>query len=278
MAQVARLDWIARLGFFARAIVYILLGYIALNTASRADEGQSAVFEMLRGMPGGSALLIVTAVGLFAYGIFRLFCAFLDLDGKGSDWKGIAQRAGQFVSAVAHMLLGYTAWKFTSQLNPSGGGDQKSQQAAQTLIDLPLGPLLLGLVGVYFLITAGSQAMKAWKASFMHEIAADAPPFTRTLGQIGHAARAAVFVVIGWSLIKAAWFQQEERAHAIGGALASLRENNVVYMAVAAGLLIFGLFSLVLARYRIVPDVDVGAVAKQAANKATQGRVNSRTR
>lgn len=265
MAEVARLDWIAKLGFFARAIVYMLLGYIALNTRSKADEGQNAVFDMLREMPAGKALLILVAIGLLAYGVFRLFTAFLDLDGKGGDWKGLMQRAGQFISGMAHILLSYTAYSFTSQLKESQGGDARSQEAAQTVLDLPLGSLLLGLVGLYFLVTAGSQAMAAWKASFMKQIARDAPAFTRPLGQAGHAARAAVFAVIGWSVIKAAWFGDEGRAHAIGGALTDLRQSDPLYVAVAAGLLLFGLFSLILARYRIVPRIDLTAAARNAA-------------
>jgi Domain of Unknown Function (DUF1206) len=265
MADVTRLDWIAKLGFLARAIVYILLGYIALNISSKAGEGQNAVFDMLREMPGGRALLIVTAAGLVAYGIFRLFSAFLDLDGKGGDWKGLAQRAGQFISAITHMLLGYTAYTYISRLKQSAGGDEKTQEAARTILDLPMGTLLLGLIGLYLLGNAASQAVSAVKASFMRQIDPAAPQVTRLLGRIGFAARAALFAVIGWSLIQAAWFESQARARALGGALESLRGNEVLYAAVAGGLLIFGLFSLVLARYRIVPRIDVADTVKQAA-------------
>lgn len=272
MADVARLDWIARLGFFARAVVYILLGWIALNTRSKADEGQNAVFEMLRDMPAGTALLVIVAVGLCAYGLFRLFSAFLDLDREGQDWKGIGKRFAQFFSGVAHILLGYTAYTYTSDLQQSQGGDDRSRQAAQTILDLPLGPVLLGVIGLYFLITAGSQAFKAVKASFMDEIAPDAPHATRILGRIGHAARAVVFAIIGWSLINAAWFEEGHRAHAIGGALTTLRQSDTLYVLVAAGLILFGLFSLILARYRILPRIDVRDAARAAATAPLRSR------
>jgi hypothetical protein len=76
MPQVTRLDWIARLGYFARAVVYMMLGYIALSTASKAADGQSAVFDRLRELPGGTAWLLLIGVGLLAYGLFRLATAF----------------------------------------------------------------------------------------------------------------------------------------------------------------------------------------------------------
>lgn len=259
MAQVARLDWLAKLGFLARAVVYTLLGYIALNTAGKASEGQNAVFERLREMPAGTLILTLTALGLLAYALFRLIGAIIDIDRVGDDTKGWFKRTGQFVSGAAHGLLAYTAWQYTSRLGQGGGGgggDGGSQKAAGTLIDMPLGEILLGLVGLYFFVIAGSQATKAWTASFMREIAPSAPRYTRPLGRAGHAARAVVFAVIGLSMVRAAWFEDVGEAKAIGGALQSLRDNATLYPLVAIGLITFGLFSFILARYRIVPQVD----------------------
>ena len=41
----------------------------------------------------------------------------------------------------------------------------------------------------------------------------------------------------------------------LGEAIASLADNGVIYTLVALGLLLFGAFSLAIARYRVVPDV-----------------------
>jgi hypothetical protein len=101
----------------------------------------------------------------------------------------------------------------------------------------------------------------------MDEIAPDAPNATRVLGRVGHGARAAVFLLIGWSFIQAAWFEDEQRTRAVGGALASLRDNDTLYVLVAAGLLMFGLFGLILARYRVVPRIDVRDAARAGAAK-----------
>jgi hypothetical protein len=262
MAQVARLDWLAKLGFLARAVVYTLLGTIALNTRAKADKGQYAVFESLRDMPGGALMLTLTAVGLLAYGVFRLIGALIDIDAEGGGAKGWFKRAGQLVSGIAHTVLAYTAWQYVSNVEQAKGGGQGGQKAARTVLDLPLGELLLGVVGIYFFVVAASQAMKAWNASFMRQIDRSAPSYTRPLGRAGHAARAVVFAVIGWSLVRAAWFDSVGEAKALGGALASLRDNEVLYPLVAVGLITFGLFSLILARYRIVPQVDAVQAAR----------------
>ena len=41
----------------------------------------------------------------------------------------------------------------------------------------------------------------------------------------------------------------------LGDAVASLAGEGIVFTLVAIGILAFGLFSLVLARYRIIPDL-----------------------
>jgi hypothetical protein len=64
-----------------------------------------------------------------------------------------------------------------------------------------------------------------------------------------------VFLVIGWSLVRSAWFGTTGEIKSLGEAVGSLAGSGTLYTLVAAGLLLFGLFSLLLSRYRIVPDL-----------------------
>lgn len=90
----------------------------------------------------------------------------------------------------------------------------------------------------------------------MARISGSAPSQTRLLGGIGYAARAVVFAIIGWSLFKAGFMSGgSEQIKTLGDAVASLAGQGFVFTLVAVGLLIFGLFSLILARYRIIPDM-----------------------
>ena len=85
MAKVARLDWLAKAGFAARGIVYILFGWIALSARGATKQGQKAVFDKVQDMPLGDLLLTVLALGLFAYGIFRLTSGLLVIEGYGDE-------------------------------------------------------------------------------------------------------------------------------------------------------------------------------------------------
>lgn len=266
MAHVARLDWLAKVGFAARGFVYIMLGWIALRFRSKADEGQNAVWDTLRDMPAGKAMLAALVLGLLAYAAYRIIDATLDMEGDGTDRKAIGKRIAHFSSGIAYCSIAYTAAQYLARVGePKGGSGATGKKAAATLLELPLGNVALGLVGIAFFGAAGAQIRKAWKAKHMRGIAADAPALTCTIGRIGLATRAAVFVVIGWSILRSAWFEKSAEVKALGGALGVLRQNHTAYLAVALGLILFGVFSLLVARYRIVPKVDVVAEAKTKA-------------
>ena len=278
MARVTRLDWIAKTGFAARGIVYILFGWIALSARGKTDEGQKAVFDKVQDMPLGDVLLTVLALGLLAYGVFRLTSGLLDIEGKGEEPKGLAGRAAQVGSGLFYLLLAYTASQFLGGGKPSGNatGSGSSQEAAKTLLDLDLGDVGLWLVALGFLAAAGLQVRKAFTGSHMKQCAPDTPAFAKTFGQIGLITRGLVFAVIAYSFIKVAQTNDPGQAKAGGAAIASLLGSSpMLYKLVAVGLIVFGVFSLILARYRIVPAIDIAGAAKDGA-RAAQAKVSAR--
>jgi hypothetical protein len=90
------------------------------------------------------------------------------------------------------------------------------------------------------------------------------------LGRAGFAARGIVFLLVGGFLGAAAWHSRSSDVRGLGGALETLQSQPYGWFllgATAAGLLAFGLFGLVQARYRHIdaPDLDD---ARDAASHA----------
>lgn len=270
MAQVTRLDWIAKAGYAARGLVYILFGWLALSARSNAEKGKNGVFDAIEDMPLGDVLLTLTALGLLAYGVYRLTCAFLDIERKGSEAKGLAGRAAQFVSGVLHLALAYTATQFigSGQAKSAGSDGETTREATRTLLDAELGDTGLWVVALGFFAAGAWQAYRAFKNKHMKRLAPDAPPFSETIGRIGVATRGLVFAVIGWSFVRAAQSESAQHAQGFGDAVASLSETGGLYTFVAIGLILFGVFSLIQARYRVVPAVDVAGAAGDKARAA----------
>ena len=253
-----KFNWLVRTGFVARGITYIMLGYIALTTAGDAAGGGSAVYDYLQEVPLGNTILWLMAIGLLAYAAFKFLSAFVDIQNRGHDTKGAFKRVGDAASGVAHLFLAYACYQFATGEKQSSAGDGGGQEMAGSVLSMDFGGLVIGAIGVGFLIGAFMQAKKAVTADFMHRISARAPDAVKTVGRLGHAARAVVFAIIGWSMMQGAWFSSESQVKGLGEAIVSLRDTGVLYTLVAIGLILFGLFSLVTARYRIIPDLGPG--------------------
>lgn len=244
---------IVRLGFAARGLVYMLIGYMAL-TASRGEPSPEGAFGWLHGVPLGTPLLYLVALGLAGYALFRFSSVLFDVENYGSEPRGLAHRVGHGASGVAHLVLAWTAIQFAR-----GDGGQSSggtEAATATLMSFPFGSLVLGLVGIGFVAAAAMQGKSSITGNFLHRIASSAPAFVAPLGRAGHAARAVVFLIIGWSLVQSAWLTSSSQVKTLGEAVTSLANHGLLYTLVAAGLLMFGVFSLFLSRYRVVPDLD----------------------
>jgi hypothetical protein len=79
-------------------------------------------------------------------------------------------------------------------------------------------------------------------------------------------ARGLVFLIMGWFFVQAGFASDASQAGGMGAVLESL--SGGVRMIVALGLLLFGLFSLVEARYRRINDPNVLGRLKGAAQTA----------
>ncbi len=250
-----KFNWLVRGGFAARGIIYIVLGYIALTTAGEAKGGGAAVYDYLQDVPLGTVLLWIMTLGLVAYAAFKFLSAIADIQHRGRDTQGIAKRIGDAASGVAHLFLAYACYQFASGEKQSSGGQGGGQEMAGSVLSMDLGGVVIGLIGLGFLAAAFMQGKAAITAHFMHRISARAPDGIETVGRLGHAARAVVFAIIGWSMVQGAWLSSESEVKGLGEAILSLRDTGVLYTLVAVGLILFGIFGLVTARYRIIPDL-----------------------
>lgn len=252
-----KFNWLVRVGYFSRAVFYAVLGFVALTSASQIGDGTDGVFEAIEGYPGGIALLWIMALGLTAYALFRFCSPLFDIENHGTDTKGWATRIGHAGSGIGHLVLAFSAYQFANSIGGEGGNG--TQEVAAGVLSYDFGGTVLGLFGVIFFAVAVFQAKKGISGEFMNRISSQAPDATRWLGGAGYLARAVVYAVIGWSLFSAGFLSgSAEEVVSLGDAVGSLADQGFLFTLTAIGLLMFGLFSLVLARYRIIPELDSG--------------------
>jgi len=251
------IDPIARLGFVARGVLYVVVGIlaarVAAGTGGRTTDARGAVRAIGRFDTTG-VLLLLLAVGLLGYALWRFVQAWRDLDGKGGGAKGLAVRASYVASGLGHLGLALTAGGY----GVSRGGIRS--WAARAMAEL--GPWAVGAAGAVVIGVGLWQFVKAWKAKFeehlrTHEMTAKAQRWARRIGRFGLCARGATFLVIGWFLGRAAVYVNTREVKDVGGALRALQQQEYgawLLGVVALGLVSYGLLSFVEARYRrIVP-------------------------
>lgn len=240
-----------RVGFAARGIMYLLIGLLSLRLG-RSEDGSGAMEYLDSG--AGKVLLAIMAAGFFAYAAWRMIEAWLDSEGHGSDAKGTAARLGGAASGLIHVALGLTAVKLAAGGSDSGSG---AEGGAATALSFPGGQTLLVVAAVLLLAAGLYQLGKAAKADFLRHLDPEAArqPWVKWVGRGGYAARGVVFAIMAWFLWQAGREASASKAGDMGEALASLPET--LQMIVAAGLFLFGVFSLVEARYRRINDPQV---------------------
>ncbi|MDO7834028.1 DUF1206 domain-containing protein [Sphingobium sp. HBC34] len=254
-----RMTLFARIGFAARGLVYILIGWFALDVAIHGGRpmDNQGVLGTLVDAPLGHVLLGICALGFAGYAVWRLTEAITDPENLSHDLKGRFKRAGHAVSGIVHVTLAVAAGRLALRQTSAQGaspGDQSAESWSAWLLAQPGGTLLLMLVGLCFFAVAAAQAIKAYKAQFDEmDAQVPAPHHVRWIGRCGYAARALIFAIIGWFLISAAANHDADRAGGLGEALKQLRaqpEGAAILAVVAFGLALFGIFSLIEARYR----------------------------
>lgn len=252
---------LARTGYAARGVVYLVVGWLAIQVAigsgGQTTSKTGALTEIAQ-QPFGQIMLGIVAFGLFAYTLWRLVQGIKDPENKGSDAKGIVTRVGYVVSGLTYAGLGVVAVQIVvNSLAASGGGSSKQDWTAKLLAQ-PFGQWLVGIFGLIIIGVACYQFYQSYSTKFMAmfkpgELSRTVKTWVERIGRTGYAARGVVYVIIGGFIIQAAMSHDASEAGGLAQALSTLARQPYgpwLLGAVAAGLFAFGIYSLVEARYR----------------------------
>lgn len=255
------IEWLARLGYAAKGLVYMVIGGIAVQAAvGRGDRvtGSEGALESVARQPFGRVLLAVVALGLVGYALWKLVQAIRDPEHKGGDAKGNAARVGFGISGLVHAGLALEAGRLVLGSGMGDGSESGADNRTAMLMEQPFGRWLVALVGLGILGFGLYELYRAYKedvAKRMHLLGLDSDTrhWVIRSGRFGYAARGVVFGLIGFFLIQAALHYNPSEARGLGGALHALQgESYGPYLlgTVALGLIAYGIFAMVKARYR----------------------------
>ncbi|BAZ08992.1 hypothetical protein NIES4071_07980 [Calothrix sp. NIES-4071] len=257
---------LARLGYAAKGLVYFVVGLLAMQAAIGSGgrtTDTSGALQAIVTQPFGKFLLSIVTLGIIGYVLWRLVQAFFDPENhqQSINAKRITRRIGYACSAIGYIGLALTAVKL---IMGSGGGDSETiEDWTIYFLAQPFGRWLVALGGVVVIGVGISFLFQAYKAKFrrelkLHEMTHNERTWALRLGRFGIAARGFVFGIIGIFLILAAIQIDGSEARGLGGALTVLAQQpfgSWILGTVALGLIAYGIYSVIQARYRRIANL-----------------------
>ena len=249
---------LARIGYAAKAVLYVTVGLLAvqagLGRGGRTVDTQGAL-RIVHTITFGRIALLVIAAGLFGYAIWRVVEGVVDPDGRGTDAKGLALRTSFVARGVLYGALGITAVRLAARERPGPHRDQ-TRHWTELAFGLPAGEVLVWLAalgiagyGIYQLYRA--YASKLSRQLNLVELGTGTLRWVVGVSRFGIAARGVVFCLIGFFLARAATRHDATQAGGLRmsmGFLAGI--GRWPFVVVALGLVAYGAYELVNARYR----------------------------
>ncbi len=243
---------LARAGLAARGVLYVIIGWIAIQVAfghSGRQADRTGALRSIGSTPVGGVLLWLLVIGFAGMALWRLSEALFG--GPGSDGRKASTRLGAAGRVVIYGIIGYGVLKYALGAGAPASSDSQSVDLTATLLRHPGGQVLVVVIGLVLIAGGLYLAFQAWRKDFRRDLdLSRLRPGTRRvvewLGEFGGIARGIVFITAGIFLVVAAVNAKPQQAKGVDSALRALAATPLgpwLLLLVAIGLIMFGLFS-----------------------------------
>ena len=250
-----------RTGFVGRGLTYAVIGAIAIALALGAGStgqapNQEGALSLVVSAPLGGAALVVIAVGMAAYALWKLILAAIGVGPDGGGGHDPEDRLSNLAGGVVY--LAFSALAVRVLAGSAGNQSRQQHRTAAGVLGWTGGRELVGAAGAILIGICAQQAYEAWKGEFAEESkTGEMGPHERRvfmlLGRSGLIARSLVFALSGYFLLRTAIDFHVSGGIGIDGALAEVHHQtggSVLLVIVGLGLLVFAAFRFMEARRR----------------------------
>ncbi len=260
----ARTDWaryLARLGFYTKGVLFIVIGSLALSLIFGIDGGRLAdargALAAVALESYGRILLMIFVVGAFAHGAWNIFRGAADADGCGSNWWGITVRSVAVLVGIFYIGLAISAVEIILSSRVAADSSEAEETFITLLRAVPGGSLFVVLIGIGVVIAGIHECYSGLVGKFREnyrnwQIKGLNRPVVAVLGIISFTARALLLGVIGYFFIRAPFVGDRSQV-GLDAALLTLLGTSYGPAAVlftASGLVAHGILAFYEAKYR----------------------------
>lgn len=259
---------VGRIGWFAKGVVYVLSGLLALAVAAKAagwdddasstgDQEASPVgaIKTVANSVGGLLLLWLLAAGMLLYVAWRVISAILP---GANDASALAHRVGYLASATMYTAFAFSAIELALDAGEEPDGNETVTDISSSFMSYSVGRVIIGLVGLIVIGVGCYRGFKGATRDVEDELNLSRTPparhrWLRRLGAVGEVGRGIGFSLVGFFLLRSAMTYDASQATGLDGALRRLAREPwgvVVVVAVAIGFTAYGLFCLATFTHR----------------------------
>ena len=258
------LEPLARLGYASKALIYAIVGSLAL--AAAVGQGgritdTSGALRVILANPFGRLVLLILGIGLCGYAVWRVLDAIADPDHHGTEFKGLVTRIGNAVRAVVYGALGIEALNLFRGLG--GSSRREAEMWTARIMDLPLGSWIVGIGGSIVTVYGVSEIVAGFRGGYSRTL--DLSPMSghlqkhaELISRFGIGARGVIITVIGVFLTRAALQRDPTEAQGTRDSMlqiADLADGIWILGFIGAGLLAYAFDQALHARYRRISSV-----------------------
>jgi Domain of Unknown Function (DUF1206) len=258
---------VSRVGLVCRGTVYLLVGYLALRLALAAHGRRGApassagAVQAVSEPAWGRVLLVLLVAGLGAYALTQLIEAVFRPSRAASTIGRWRQRAVSWWGCLLYLAFCLSTARLvlvTGAKQTAGSEQRQDTDVTAVLLRTGWGRLLLVAVGVVVVAAGVEVGRRSVRLDFRERFTAAhmsraLATLIRVLGGLGCAARAVVFVLVGFFIVKAAVLSSSEQTKGLDAVFRSVAGSaggSWLLGLLASGLVCYGLYCLLEARYR----------------------------
>ncbi len=249
------LDVLARFGFAVLAVVHILIGVIALQVAfgGTGQAEPTGALEQLASGAAGPWTMWACSLGCGGLALWQLSEATLRYR-RNAVGKRLEKAVSSGSLAVTYGVMAVTMGRFALGDGPDSG--EFTRDFTRTITAYPLGLFAVLVVGGTVLGIGGYFVVKGLRRTFRPELQhfedSRRGAVIDALGVVGHVAKGVALLLVGLLFVVAAVTNRPSESTGLDGSLKALQDHpfgDAVLVAIAAGLICYGVFAVIRARF-----------------------------
>ncbi len=251
-----KFEMLSRFGYITNGILHTLIGIaiIALALGASEEVDQSGVLVPLAHSWYGFILLILIVIGLVSLGIWQIVRALVMRKEPHADRKWPHQLS-ELAKGLAYIALGLTSLTYIFANAGFSSSVSQTQSFAAHLLTLPLGQVLLGIIGVLIAALGANFMYRGISRRFLKSLHENKIKFSKTitvLGCIGYCAKGLTFLLVGFLFFQAALNRNPGQASGLDGAfrtLLGLPLGTVLVCILGIGFIVYAVYCVARGRY-----------------------------